>query len=55
MIILACLIFATAMTTALIVDIFTGSHHTGVRLGYKFQGVLEFLFVEFDVSTSSVA
>lgn len=29
MIILACMIFATAITTALIIDIYTGSHHTG--------------------------
>ena len=30
MIILACMIFATAITTALIIDIYTGSHHTGI-------------------------
>ena len=29
-IILACLIFGTAVTTALIIDIYTGSHHTGI-------------------------
>ena len=31
MIILACLVFGVAVTTALIVDIYTGSHHTGTR------------------------
>ena len=38
MIILACLIFGVAITTALIIDIFTGSHHTGMRLGLFLVG-----------------
>lgn len=38
MIILACLIFGVAITTALIIDIFTGSHHTGMGLGLFLVG-----------------
>lgn len=32
MIIVACLVFGIAVTAALIVDIYTGHHHTGTKI-----------------------
>ncbi len=39
MIIVACFVFGIAVTTALVIDIHTGSHHTGK----KFSHYLRFL------------
>lgn len=36
MIIVACLVFGIAVTTALIVDIYTGDHHTGTNCFFDF-------------------
>ena len=37
MIVLACVIFAVGITVALVIDIVTGSHYTGIRLKQYFK------------------
>ena len=51
MIILACLVFGVAVTTALIVDIYTGSHHTGTRSFHFYFAQISLFFFSCSLST----